>query len=121
MSNKNIIIKFWEDEGGFKPVEDFFNKLNKICLSKILKRIEFVNRFSFDELLKYDDTLTLPVGCSKIKPRPYELKIKISPPIRIACYREDKNTLVLVEAVNDSFSNKKKFKRALEIYKTRVC
>lgn len=120
MNNKKVEIQFWESKNGFKPVKDFFDKLPKIYFPKIKKKIGFIPNFNFDELLQYGDILTLVAGFSKIKPRPYELKIKISSPIRILCYRKA-NILVLVEAIEGSFSNKNKLKKAIEVYKKRVC
>lgn len=120
MNDKKIEIEFWESQDGFNPVKEFFEKIPKNDVSKIQNRLKFASEFSFSDLLNYGDILTFIVGYSKIKPRPYEFKIKISPPIRVLCYRKE-NALIFVEAIQDSFSNKRLLKKAIEVYKKRVC
>jgi len=123
MSDKEKIeIEFWEDESDFCPVESFLkdrSKLTEKISEQIAKKIDnVILGQSFDSLLRDKDRLTI-LSEHKITPQPYELKFKPQS-VRILSCRKG-NTLILVEAVKGSFSNKNIFKKAISVYQKRVC
>ena len=120
MSKENIKIEFWKDENGFFPVIEFLdNNLSEKISKQIHRKIDkVISTQSFDNLMKDGDRFTI-LSEYKIKPQPYELKFK-SQFVRIVSKREG-NSLILVEGVEGSFSNKKLLKKAINIYIKRVC
>ncbi len=119
MNSEKLKIEFWEDEKGDYPVIDFLDSLPKKFSEQIYKKIDKVILIlDFDSLIKDKDRLTILTEY-KFEPQPYEVKFK-SQLVRVLAYRKE-DSLIFVEAINGSFSNKRLLKKAIEVYKKRVC
>ena len=120
MNKEKIKIEFWKDKKNNYPVIIFLDKLPEKISKQIHKKInDVILELDFNRLIQRKDDLTIMSEYRNLTPQPYEVKFK-SQKVRILAYRKQK-TLVFVKAVIGSFSNKKLLKKAINIYKKRVC
>lgn len=108
---EKVVIEAFEDEDGNSPIGDFLIKLPVKESSRIIKKKEYLEKYTIPKLKNKKQFLEKIEGADT---ELWELKFPISPPYRSVCIVRG-NKIVMLEMFKGSGSNGRVLKYAVEV------